>query len=74
MDVFLGEGQFAGADTFEVGDATLRYSKAVIATGAGAVEPDEQGLSEAGFCTNETIFTLTELPRRFGGPRTRIRG
>lgn len=64
VDVFLGEGRFAGPDTFEVGDAALRYSKAVIATGARAVEPDVQGLSEAGFYTNETIFTLTELPRR----------
>src|SRR5690606_30211231 len=34
--------------------------------------PDIPGLAEAGFATNETVFTWTELPRRLavigGGP------
>ncbi|MFW5733360.1 MAG: FAD-dependent oxidoreductase, partial [Planctomycetota bacterium] len=43
---------------------TLRFARACIATGARAVRPDIEGLAEAGFHTNETIFSLTELPRR----------
>src|SRR5262249_20770290 len=44
----------------------------ILATGARAARPDIPGLAEAGFYTNETIFTLTELPPRLavlgGGP------
>jgi pyruvate/2-oxoglutarate dehydrogenase complex dihydrolipoamide dehydrogenase (E3) component len=51
---------------------TLRFKKAVIATGARAAEPPIPGLAEAGYLTNETVFSLTELPRRLavigGGP------
>ena len=36
IDVFLGEGRFAGPDTVEVGGARLRFAKALIATGARA--------------------------------------
>jgi pyruvate/2-oxoglutarate dehydrogenase complex dihydrolipoamide dehydrogenase (E3) component len=64
VDVFLGEGRFTGADTVEVGGKTLHFRKAVIATGARATAPPIPGLAEAGFLTNETVFTLTELPRR----------
>lgn len=64
VDVFLGEARFTGADTVEVGGQTLRFKKAVIATGARAVEPPIPGLAEVGFLTNETVFSLTERPRR----------
>jgi pyruvate/2-oxoglutarate dehydrogenase complex dihydrolipoamide dehydrogenase (E3) component len=56
----------------EVGEKTLRYKKAVIATGTRPVHPAIPGLAEAGFLTNETVFSLTERPRRLavigGGP------
>ncbi|MHC4481231.1 MAG: mercuric reductase [Planctomycetota bacterium] len=72
VDVFLGEGRFTGEDALEVGGKTLRFRKAVIATGARAVRPDIPGLEEAGFLTNETVFNLTERPARLavlgGGP------
>lgn len=64
VDVFLGEGRFTGADTLVVGAAELRFRRAVIATGGRAAVPDVPGLAEAGYYTNETIFTLTALPRR----------
>ncbi|MHC4591986.1 MAG: FAD-dependent oxidoreductase, partial [Planctomycetota bacterium] len=70
VDVFLGEGRFSGPDSVEVAGKMLRFKKAVIATGARAVQPDIPGLAEAGFLTNETVFSLTECPRRlavFGG-------
>ncbi len=72
VDVFLGEGRFSGPDTIEVAGQTLRFKKAVIATGARASRPDTPGLAEAGYLTNESVFNLTELPPRLtvigGGP------
>ena len=72
VDVFLGDGRFGGPDTIEVGGKTLRFKRAVIATGARAVHPPIPGLAEAGFLTNETVFSLTERPKRLavigGGP------
>jgi len=64
IDVFLGDATFSGKDTVSVAGATLRFRKAVIATGARAFVPPIPGLADAGFLTNETVFSLTELPRR----------
>ena len=66
VDVFLGEGRFTGPDTVEVEGRTLRFARACIATGARALAPPIEGLEEAGFRTNESIFSLTELPPRLG--------
>jgi len=72
VDVFLGEARFTGPDTVSVAGQTLRFKKAVIATGGRAVAPDIPGLAEAGYLTNETIFALTHRPLRLlvmgGGP------
>ena len=64
VDVFFGAARFTGPDAVEVGGRVLRFRRAVIATGARAVRPDIPGLADAGFLTNETVFTLTELPPR----------
>jgi pyruvate/2-oxoglutarate dehydrogenase complex dihydrolipoamide dehydrogenase (E3) component len=64
VDVFLGDGRFTGPETIEVAGKTLRFRRAVIATGARAALPPVPGLAEAGAFTNETIFNLTELPAR----------
>ena len=64
VDVFLGEGRFTDRDTVEVGGRRLRFRKAVIATGARAAAPPIAGIEEAGYLTNETVFSLTDLPRR----------
>jgi pyruvate/2-oxoglutarate dehydrogenase complex dihydrolipoamide dehydrogenase (E3) component len=64
VDVFLGDARFAATDAVEVGGKTLRFSKAVIATGARAAVPPVEGLREAGYRTNETLFSLTERPGR----------
>jgi len=72
IDVFLGEGQFVDSQTIAVNGQKLRFKKAVIATGARATRPDIPGLAEAGYLTNETVFSLTECPKRLavlgGGP------
>jgi pyruvate/2-oxoglutarate dehydrogenase complex dihydrolipoamide dehydrogenase (E3) component len=66
VDVFLGTGKFTGPNTLAVGGQTLRFAKAVIATGARATAPPIPGLKDVAYLTNETLFTLTELPKRFG--------
>ncbi|MDV2494642.1 MAG: mercuric reductase [bacterium] len=72
VDIFLGEASFSGPNTVEVGDTTLRFRRAVIATGARPVAPSIEGIAEAGYLTNETVFSLTERPGRLvvvgGGP------
>lgn len=64
IDVFIGDGRFTGRNTIEVDGAKLEFAKACIATGARAVELPIPGLAESGALTNETVFSLTELPRR----------
>jgi pyruvate/2-oxoglutarate dehydrogenase complex dihydrolipoamide dehydrogenase (E3) component len=64
VDVYLGEGRFLGPDSLEVEGKTLRFQKGCIATGARAAAPPIPGLAEAGYLTNETVFTLTRLPPR----------
>ncbi len=66
VDVFLGEGKFAGPDAVEVNGARLRFHRAAICTGARAAAPPIPGIGEAGYLTNETVFSLTELPGRLG--------
>ncbi len=77
VDVFLGNGQFTNNDTVTVNfgeteHRTLKFKKAVIATGTRASIPTIPGLAEAGYLTNETIFSLVERPHRLavigGGP------
>lgn len=62
VDVFLGEARFAGSHAITVAGKTLRFSRAVIATGARAAAPPIEGIAAAGYLTNETVFSLTELP------------
>lgn len=64
IDVFLGKATFKDQRTVEVGGAELKFSKAVLATGARAIFLPIPGLAEAGALTNETLFSLTELPPR----------
>ncbi|HDQ93040.1 MAG TPA: hypothetical protein ENN89_02855, partial [Synergistetes bacterium] len=72
VDVFFGNARFTGPDTIEAGGKKLLFRKAVIATGARAVTPHIDGLEEAGYLTNETVFSITERPSRLavigGGP------
>jgi pyruvate/2-oxoglutarate dehydrogenase complex dihydrolipoamide dehydrogenase (E3) component len=64
VDVFLGEARFVGRDAAEVDAKRLNFSRALVATGARPAAPPIPGLAESGFLTNETVFSLTELPRR----------
>src|SRR6516164_6025271 len=64
VDVFLGDARFVGPDAVEVDGRRLRFEKALTATGSGPAVPKLPGLADAHYLTNETVFELTELPRR----------
>ena len=64
IDVFIGEGRFVDDRTVMVDDQRLSFKKAVIATGARAAAPPIDGLKDVAYLTNETVFSLTERPRR----------
>jgi len=72
VDVYFGQASFTGADSITVDGQTLRFRRAVIATGTRPAIPPIPGLADSGYLTNETIFSLTEVPRRLvvigGGP------
>ena len=76
VHVYFGDARFNGSDTVQVsgaaGSCVLQFRRAVIATGSRPANPAIPGLAEAGYLTNETVFELTELPRRMavigGGP------
>jgi pyruvate/2-oxoglutarate dehydrogenase complex dihydrolipoamide dehydrogenase (E3) component len=64
IDVFFGDAKFVGPTAVEVEGQKLEFARAVVATGARAADPRIPGLAEAGYLTNETVFSLTELPAR----------
>lgn len=64
IEVIFGDGAFAGPDTFEVGGRTLRSRRFLLATGSSPFVPPIDGLEDAPYLTNETVFDLEELPRR----------
>ncbi|MFN6070250.1 MAG: FAD-dependent oxidoreductase, partial [Pseudanabaena sp.] len=68
VDVFLGSASFIDGNAITVNNVKsnikLNFKKAVIATGARASVPQIAGLVEAGYLTNETVFSLTEQPKR----------
>ena len=70
VDVYIGSGRFTGANTIQVegpaGNRTLSFVKAAVCTGARASAPPTPGLKDVGYLTNETVFSLTELPQRLG--------
>ncbi len=71
VDVYFGQGSFTGRGQISVtrNDETssnIAYKKAVIATGARAAAPPIKGLENVEYLTNENLFSLTELPKRFG--------
>ncbi|MCA9127990.1 MAG: mercuric reductase [Planctomycetales bacterium] len=72
IDVFFGQGTFTSSNTVVVGEQSLHFKKAVIATGARAAELPIPGLKDTRYLTNETLFSLTELPEQLivigGGP------
>ncbi len=65
IDVYFGQGKFVSGG-IDVNGQRLDYRHAVIATGARASAPPINGLEKVDYLTNETLFSLTELPKRLG--------
>lgn len=72
IDVYFGKARFIGAESLSVNDKPLVFRRCIIASGARAAYIPIPGLKEAGYLTNETVFSLIELPKRLavigGGP------
>ena len=72
VDLFFGQARFTGPRQVEVDGRTLRFDKALVATGARPHVPNISGLAEAGYYTHREIFDLERLPGRMliigGGP------
>jgi len=70
--VYLGHARFTAPNVVEVDGRQLRFRKAVIATGSDPLLPPIDGLRPGEYLTNESVFSLTELPARLvvigGGP------
>ncbi len=76
VDVYQGDARFLDDKTVSVtggsGDRKLNFRRAVLATGARAAAPPLPGLDTVNYLTNESLFSLTELPESMavigGGP------
>jgi pyruvate/2-oxoglutarate dehydrogenase complex dihydrolipoamide dehydrogenase (E3) component len=72
VEVYLGHTRFIAQDVVQVDGRQLRFRKAVIATGSDPLVPSIDGLRSGEYLTNESVFSLTELPVRLvvvgGGP------
>ena len=72
VKVIQGSARFVGRQEVAVGDTRITARRIVIATGSVPLVPPIPGLDGVPYLTNETVFDLTELPRRLivvgGGP------
>ncbi|NTV51620.1 MAG: FAD-containing oxidoreductase [Candidatus Firestonebacteria bacterium] len=72
VDVFWGAARFHDRRTVRVADLSLRFSRALIATGSRPILPEVAGLPEAGFLTSDSVFEIRQRPQRLavlgGGP------
>lgn len=72
VDVRFGSARFVDAYTVALGDGAIKGKRFVIATGSSPAVPPVEGLVEAGYLTNQTVFAQTSLPGRLavigGGP------
>ncbi len=64
VDVFFGAGSFAGPDVLSVAGQTLRFGHCIIATGSRPAAPKISGIDSVGYLSNESVFSLQDLPRR----------
>ncbi|MBZ8181608.1 dihydrolipoyl dehydrogenase family protein [Oscillatoria salina] len=62
VEVIFGSGKFINKSTFEVNSRQLQARAFVIATGSRPAIPPIKGIKEAGYLTNEQVFTLPKKP------------
>jgi pyruvate/2-oxoglutarate dehydrogenase complex dihydrolipoamide dehydrogenase (E3) component len=66
VDVFFCAARFEEPNALRAGDTQLSFKKAIIATGARPRPSNIPGLEKIGYLTSESIFGLTQLPKRLG--------
>lgn len=66
VDVYFGSARFIDSGKVDVNGTCLEFARAVIATGARAAAPPIPGLDTVPYLTNESLFSLTELPSTLG--------
>ncbi len=64
IDLFFGTASFSSPRELALGQTSLRFRRAVIATGSRPAVPLIDGLADTPHLTNETVFELTERPAR----------
>jgi pyruvate/2-oxoglutarate dehydrogenase complex dihydrolipoamide dehydrogenase (E3) component len=62
VDVVEGTARFTGDRTIDVDGRRMTAPRVVVATGTSPTIPPIEGLAEVPFLTNETIFSLDQLP------------
>jgi pyruvate/2-oxoglutarate dehydrogenase complex dihydrolipoamide dehydrogenase (E3) component len=62
VEVVTGDARFVGPDVVDVDGRELRFSRALIATGAGPAIPPIPGLEEVAPLTNEDLWELKRAP------------
>ncbi len=72
VEVIFGSGEFLDRQSFEVNGRRLKARAFVIATGSRAAIPPIPGLQQAGYMTNEQVFSVKTRPDSLavigGGP------
>ena len=72
VDCVQGKAKITSPYSVEVNGQTITSRNIVIASGAEPFVPPIRGIEEVGYVTSDTIWALTELPKRFvvlgGGP------
>jgi pyruvate/2-oxoglutarate dehydrogenase complex dihydrolipoamide dehydrogenase (E3) component len=71
-EVIFGDGEFIDRRTFKINGRSIKARAFVISTGSRPAIPKVSGLKEAGYITNEEVFSITERPETLaiigGGP------
>ncbi len=71
-EVLFGPAAFTDAHTVQVNGQAIKARRFLIATGSEPFVPPIEGLEETGYLTNESLFSLRDLPARLvvlgGGP------
>lgn len=71
-EVIVGDARFVGRTRLRVDGRSLRFHRALVATGSTPAVPPIPGLGEIEPLTSDTVWELTELPERLavlgGGP------
>lgn len=62
--VRTGHGRFVAEGVLDLDGETVRFTQAVVATGAAPAVPPVPGLANLDFLTSDTVWDLTEAPRR----------